>query len=99
MRTAIAVFILTILVSGVGTCADRESIGEFYTSLEEGLLDLGMTPEDFRIREDYADPDVFRLPLIDSLMHDPAEIVQHSGSTSGTEESCQSINTIWTELW
>jgi len=75
MRTSVAILVITLTISGVCTGAERKGIAEYYESLADALSDMGMTPGDFRIRHDYAEPDVFRLPLVDSLMYDPASLL------------------------
>ena len=99
MRAAVIIFIMAITISGVGMGAERDPIAEFYDSLAGALLDMGMTPEDFRIRHDYAEPDVFRLPLVDSLMHDPASLLARMDELAGRVEESPSLDACALTLW
>ena len=99
MRAAIAIFIITVTISGVGTGAERAEIADFYDSLAGALSDMGMTPGDFRIRHDYAEPDVFRLPLVDSLMHDPASLIARMDGLAGRIDAEPSLLGCSSLLW
>lgn len=72
MRLFGLVFAMVIAVAGASNAADSSATGGLSEVLADALADMGMTTADFRIRHDYAMPDVFRLPLVDSLMCDPA---------------------------
>jgi hypothetical protein len=65
--------------------ADRHEA--FAQHLSEGLLRMGLTPSDCRIRHDYARPDVFRLPLVDSLMFEPTTLLSRIDALATLVES------------
>ncbi|MFZ1948032.1 MAG: hypothetical protein WAW06_10845 [bacterium] len=53
------------------TVADREALS---ADISAALQRMGLRPQDCRIRHDYATPDAFRLPLVDSLMYRPTSL-------------------------
>jgi len=53
-----------------------EQYEAFDEAIRGALLNMGMTPADMRIRHDYAAPDKFRLAIVDSLMHNPASLLE-----------------------
>ncbi len=64
--------ILVLLVSfGMSAAATSQDLSDLESNCERGLANLGLTFQDLRIRSDYATPDLFRLPIVDSLMADP----------------------------
>jgi HEAT repeat protein len=74
-------------------------VDQFEADLSEALLDMGMTPADFRIRHDYAVPDVFRLPLVDSLMYDPASLLERTDALALDVEGALSLHGKALTLW
>jgi HEAT repeat protein len=99
MRAAVVILVVTITLSGVGMGTERDKTAEFQASLAGALSDMGMTPGDFRIRHDYAEPDVFRLPLVDSLMYDPASLLGRMDDLAGRVEESPSLDACALTLW
>ena len=63
----------------------------FAQHLSEGLLRMGLTPEDCRIRHDYAAPDCFRLPLVDSLMFAPTTLLPRMNALATRVEADRTL--------
>jgi HEAT repeat protein len=99
MRTAIAGLIVAILACGTARGAEASGVEEFYLSLDDALLDMGMTSADFLIRSDYAEPDIFRLPLVDSLMEDPASLLDRMDRLAAEAEAVVSLADCSSLLW
>jgi HEAT repeat protein len=98
MRAAV-ILAIAIATSGICLGADRDGVTLFYDSMPDALMYMGMTPEDFRIRHDYAEPDVFRLPLIDSLMQDPASLLSRMDSLATMVAAAPSLLGSSSLLW
>ena len=64
MRAPLVIFAIITAISTAGLCAGESEISEFHDSLTEALRDMGMTPGDFRIRHDYAEPDQQAAPFL-----------------------------------
>jgi HEAT repeat protein len=79
--------------------ATPDDIAAYNEDLAGALSNLGMTPADFRIRHDYAEPDVFRLPLVDSLMHDPASLLKQMDDLAGDIEVESLLAEVGYLLW
>jgi hypothetical protein len=99
MRATAAIFIIMMLISCVGDATESEESAEFRGSLADALMDMGMTTEDFRIRHDYAEPDIFRLPLVDSLMHDPASLLVRMDELAAKVAAAPSLLGCSSLLW
>jgi HEAT repeat protein len=87
--------ILCSAVFGMG----RDEMMDFDQDLAGALANMGMSTPDLRIRHDYATPDVFRLPLIDSLMHDPASMLARTDEIAGDLEAESLLAEIAWLLW
>lgn len=70
-----------------GGAAVPERQAVFSQHLSEALLRMGLAPADCRIRHDYATPDRFRLPLVDSLMSRPATLLPRMEGLASTLEA------------
>ena len=66
--------LLLISCLGMAEAATPEELADLKSDCQRALADLGLTYRDLRIRSDYAKPDVFRLPVVDSLMADPGTL-------------------------
>jgi hypothetical protein len=99
MRVAAVVSIAVVLLSGTLSASQEQDIAVLYGSLEEALLDMGMTTDDLRIRYDYATPDAFRLPLVDSLMHSPKSLVVEMDELASKVEAGSSLYDCAATLW
>jgi HEAT repeat protein len=99
MRAVALFFIGVMLFCETVHAGNTEGIGEFYASLDDALLDMGMTTADFRIRHDYARPDVFRLPMVDSLMHNPARLPAVMDRLAWRVEESPSLSACAGTLW
>ena len=62
------------------TNSDRPQIP--YDALEDALRGIKCTLSDISFRTDYADPDSFRLPIIDSVTLDPLRMITFSDTLS-----------------
>jgi HEAT repeat protein len=71
----------------------------FDGAIEEALLNMGMTPGDMRIRHDYARPDKFRLGLVDSLMHNPASLLEQVDRLARRVEHSAVMFGLYPTLW
>jgi hypothetical protein len=67
---------VVLLVPALSQALDRDRYEAFDRAIEEAFLNMGMTPGDMRIRHDYAEPDKFRLSMVDSLMNNPAGLLE-----------------------
>lgn len=84
LAVAIVAFVLGLSAQA---CALTETQAQaFAGDLSGALLDMGLARQDCRIRSDYAAPDVFRLPLIDSLMYRPATLLPRLDGLATTVE-------------
>jgi hypothetical protein len=99
MRTAAVLITIGLALPTPGIAGEPSHVEEFYESLTGALLDMGMTPEDFSIRYDYAEPDVFRLPLVDSLMHDPQRLLVEMDSLAQELERTPRLQDCALTLW
>ena len=77
-----------LAVPALAAALEPEQYEAFDRSLEEAFLNMGMTPADMRIRHDYAEPDKFRLAIVDSLMHDPASLLERLDRLATKIEHC-----------
>ncbi len=71
----------------------------FDAAVREALLDMGMTPGDMRIRHDYAEPDRFRLDIVDSLMHNPASLLEQVDRLAGSAERAAATFGLFPVMW
>jgi HEAT repeat protein len=71
----------------------------FDRALREVLLDLGMKPEDMRIRLDYAEPDKFRLTLVDSLMRNPESLLEQVDGLARKLENSAAMSALCSTMW
>jgi hypothetical protein len=99
MRLAAGIIAVTMTISAVGNGADLGGDAEFYKALGGALADMGMTIGDFRIRHDYAEPDVFRLSLVDSLMHNPADLMSSMDGLAARIEQEPGLPSCAFTLW
>jgi len=99
MRLAAGIIAISITLSAMGAGAEQAGNAEFYEALTRALADMGMTTGDFRIRHDYAEPDVFRLPLIDSLMHRPSGLLAGMDALAGRLERGSGLSACALTLW
>jgi HEAT repeat protein len=99
MRATIPILAFMMLVLGTVANAEKISLDRFHESLTAALLDMGMTPEDFRIRYDYVEPDIFRLPLVDSLMNHPSALPVEMDALARRMEMEPSICACAGALW
>lgn len=53
-----------------------------FEALEDALMGIKCTPSDISLRTDYADPDSFRLPIVDSLTLNPLGMIPFSDTLS-----------------
>jgi HEAT repeat protein len=74
MKVLGMVAIAILISSSTGLTGGGDHMKTLEADLSEALSHMGMATPDLRIRYDYAKPDIFRLPLIDSLMYDPASL-------------------------
>jgi HEAT repeat len=81
---ALGAMVLAWAAAAGAVTADQQAA--FERDLAGALLDMGLATRDCRIRLDYATPDSFRLPLVDSLMNDPTSLLRRvDGIASGIE--------------
>ncbi|MFH1314114.1 MAG: hypothetical protein ABIJ00_12925, partial [Candidatus Eisenbacteria bacterium] len=99
MRVLGTACVLIVLAVNVCSALDTNRIGEFTQDLEDALSSMGLTPADLRIRHDYARPDVFRLPLVDSLMYDPSSLLERTETLAAEIEAESLVAEIAYLLW
>ena len=86
MRVLVVACLLITLAAACGS-ADSDRIEEFKQDLTATLSNMGLATSDLRIRHDYAEPDAFRIPLVDSLMHDPVSLLEQVETLAGEIEA------------
>lgn len=99
MRYPVVVVLVLAITWSVAAGMGRDEMAGFEHDLKAALADMGMTTSDLRIRHDYAGPDTFRLPLIDSLMHDPASIMARTDDLATDLEAESLLAEIGWLLW
>jgi HEAT repeat protein len=99
VRLAIMISAFVMVIAGPSAGLGPEAAAGYHNDLRDALSNLGMTPSDFRIRHDYAEPDVFRLPLVDSLMHDPASLLSQMDGLAGDLEAESLLAEVGCLLW
>ena len=99
----ILILVLFLIPASILSAPARAVTDSQQRSLESdvsrALLDMGLTPHDCRIRSDYARPDSFRLPLIDSLMYEPTTLEPRIDAIATRIEQDSSLAGIASELW
>jgi len=83
--------LILILITCPYTCAQTDSIASDslrplipYGALKDALHGIKCTLTDLSFRTDYADPDSFRLPIVDTVMLDPLMMISFSDTLSNT---------------
>ena len=99
MRHAILISTLVVIAAAACYGMSDDDLKTFTTNLSDALLDIGLTPDDSRIRHDYATPDSFRLPLIDSLMYEPTTLLYRVDGIAARIESDTSLTDMMADLW
>ncbi len=99
MRFVAGIALMLTVLCPAALGAGPEETASFEQDLKGALADMGMTTADLRIRYDYAEPDVFRLPLIDSLMYDPASLLTLTDEIAADIEVESLLAEIGWQLW
>jgi hypothetical protein len=99
MRTQVLIWLLALVLVSNSYSVDENRSDVFTRDFSKGLSAMGMTARDLRIRHDYARPDVFRLPLVDSLMHNPASLLKTADILATRVETEESFERIGSFLW
>jgi hypothetical protein len=99
MRHAILISTLVVIAAAACYGMSDDDLKTFTTNLSDALLDIGLTLDDSRIRHDYATPDSFRLPLVDSLMYEPTTLLYRVDGIAARIESDTSLTDMVADLW
>jgi hypothetical protein len=99
MRCAVAACALVLAMVTAAGAVTGDQLETFQQNLSGALLDMGLVPADCRIRSDYAAPDSFRLPLVDSLMDDPTSLLRRVDGIATGIESDTSLAGEVARLW
>ena len=93
---AVAVSLLLPALCAALTADQHETFGR---AIEEAFLNMGMTPADMRIRHDYAEPDKFRLAIVDSLMRNPGSLLQQVDRLARKVEHSAVMFNLYPTMW
>jgi len=100
VMAAVAAALLTVLyVPAPSLALSTDQYEAFDYAIEEAFLNMGMTPGDMRIRHDYADPDKFRLTLVDSLMRNPASLLEQVDRLARKVEHSAVMFSLYATMW
>ena len=97
---AIAAALATVLlIPTLSLALTPDQYEAFDYAIEEAFLNMGMTPGDMRIRHDYAAPDKFRLTLVDSLMRNPASLLEQVDRLARKAEHSAVMFGLYATMW
>ena len=99
MRLMIGLGALILVWATAVSAITQDQLATFEASLSDALLDMGLAPRDCKIRSDYATPDAFRLPLVDSLMNDPTSLLARVDGIATGLESDSSLAFMLGDAW
>jgi hypothetical protein len=99
MRLMIGLGALILVSATAVTAITQDQLATFDQSLSYALLDMGLAPGDCKIRSDYATPDAFRLPLVDSLMNDPTSLLARVDGIATRLERDSSLAFMLRDVW
>lgn len=107
MKPAAPGIALLLMISGVAALAvpsmsltlQSNHYEAFEVAIRDAFLSMGLRPEDMRIRHDYAEPDKFRLTLVDSLMADPASLLERADRLARKIENSTLMLGLYPTLW
>ncbi|HVP56817.1 MAG TPA: HEAT repeat domain-containing protein, partial [bacterium] len=85
--------------AGAAGTLTSDQLATFEHDLGGALLDMGLAPRDCKIRLDYATPDAFRLPLVDSLMNDPTSLLARVDKIAAGIEGDSSLAYMLNDAW
>jgi hypothetical protein len=71
----------------------------FRAEIEKAFLNMGLRLEDMRIRPDYVKPDKFRLSLVDSIMMNPADMLERVDGLARRVDNSADVFAIHSTLW
>ena len=92
-------FLMLCVAPASSRALQEDDYDAFGNSIEEALLNMGMRPEDMRIRHDYATPDKFRLTMVDSLMNNPASLLEQVDRLARKVEHSAMMFGLYSTLW
>lgn len=93
------ILLLITLMAPAPLALEVEQYEVFDRAVHEALLNMGMMPADMRIRHDYASPDKFRLALVDSLMKNPASLLERADRLARQVEQSAVMFALYPTLW
>jgi HEAT repeat protein len=95
----IAPLVIPLAIPSASLALRRSHYEAFDGAVREAFLNMGMRPEDMRIRHDYAEPDKFRLTIIDSLMAHPAGLLEQADRLARKIEHSAVMFGLYPTLW